>query len=428
MPIKGPPEDPPPAGPTAVGLGTVRRAREDARWRWGHRGVARVASDASLKLGEPGFELGDTRLLLGDPLAERGVVPPRAVLHRRPLAPGEASTCRQVKQHANHFATPLVNGLTATDRPSEQLPSILVAMALYIKVDDGHLLQMKEITPGPELYEHEVEMLLWHNLEDFLGESLFRLRRQAPLPSGGIPDILALDRSGRVVIIEVKRDIDRHQLSQALEYAGWARSTNLDELADLYERGQEAFFREWVEFTQTSGPVTVNKNPVLVLAARDVHPRTSEALQFLINSGLPVAVVLVSVYEDGSSRRFIEVELRQDLGTVFGGTNGLDDVKPHKEYFNVRIAELVQSGYLHPGTEIVLTRNDNTVHGNILEDGNIAVGQNIYSTPSAAGIEACGHSVDGWVKWRVPSLNGVSLAELRTQYLDKQNANKGANG
>jgi hypothetical protein len=301
-------------------------------------------------------------------------------------------------------------------------------MALYIRVDDGHLLQMKEITPGPELYEHEVEMLLWHNLEDFLGESLFRLRRQAPLPSGGIPDILALDRSGRVVIIEVKRDIDRHQLSQALEYAGWARSTNLDELADLYERGQEAFFREWVEFTQTSGPVTVNKNPVLVLAARDVHPRTSEALQFLINSGLPVAVVLVSVYEDGSSRRFIEVELRQDLGTVFGGTNGLDDVKPHKEYFNVRIAELVQSGYLHPGTEIVLTRNGNTVHGNILEDGNIAVGQNIYSTPSAAGIEACGHSVDGWVKWRVPSLNGVSLAELRTQYLDKQNANKGANG
>ena len=42
--------------------------------RWGHRGVARVATDASLEIGEPGFELGDTRLLLGDQPRERGVL------------------------------------------------------------------------------------------------------------------------------------------------------------------------------------------------------------------------------------------------------------------------------------------------------------------------------------------------------------------
>ncbi|MDA8311251.1 MAG: hypothetical protein M0Z46_11710 [Actinomycetota bacterium] len=36
--------------------------------------MARVAPDASLKLGEAGLELGDTRLLLGDQPTERGVL------------------------------------------------------------------------------------------------------------------------------------------------------------------------------------------------------------------------------------------------------------------------------------------------------------------------------------------------------------------
>jgi hypothetical protein len=43
-----------------------------------------------------------------------------------------------------------------------------------------------------------------------------------------------MDSSGRVVVIEVKRDIDRGQLAQCLEYAGWARSASLDELGSLY--------------------------------------------------------------------------------------------------------------------------------------------------------------------------------------------------
>lgn len=80
------------------------------------------------------------------------------------------------------------------------------------------------------------------NLELFAGEALFPLCRQASLPGGGKPDILALDSVGRVWVIEVKRDVDRYQLSQALEYARWARSTNLDELAALYPSGVTAFF------------------------------------------------------------------------------------------------------------------------------------------------------------------------------------------
>ncbi len=86
---------------------------------------------------------------------------------------------------------------------------------------DGLLVAVPEVPAGPDLYEKEIEDLVWGNLELFIGDPLFPLRRQAVLPGGGLPDILALDKAGRVVVVEVKRDVDRRQLSQALEYAGW---------------------------------------------------------------------------------------------------------------------------------------------------------------------------------------------------------------
>ena len=51
--------------------------------------------------------------------------------------------------------------------------------------------------------------------------------------------MVALDHAARVIVIEIKRDVDRGRLAQCLEYAGWARTTNLDELAGMYHRGPE---------------------------------------------------------------------------------------------------------------------------------------------------------------------------------------------
>jgi len=90
------------------------------------------------------------------------------------------------------------------------------------------------VKAGPELYEQEIEDLLWSNLDAFVGVQLFPVTRQPPFGDGLRPDIGALDADGHVHVIEVKRDIDRRQLAQCLEYAGWARSTSLDELAAMF--------------------------------------------------------------------------------------------------------------------------------------------------------------------------------------------------
>ena len=303
-------------------------------------------------------------------------------------------------------------------------------MSLYVRSQDGGLLPVRAVAPGPELYEKEIEELAWNNLELFAGESLFPLCRQASLPGGGKPDILALDSVGRVWVIEVKRDVNRHQLSQALEYAGWARSTNLDELAALYPGGVTAFFHEWQKFTESPTPVVVSHVPRLLLIARDMHPRTEDAMRFLADNGLPVSVVPVSLYEDDAGRRLVDIESESEVTSGGSADHGSGITKSQKSYMIdghlVRIVDLVEAGLLPAGVEIELSRNGKAAPAIITEDGTIQIGDNVYSTPSAAGTPVVGHSIDGWVAWRVPSLGNQSLADLRLELLDRRLAEESA--
>ncbi len=45
-----------------------------------------------------------------------------------------------------------------------------------------------------------------------------------------------------------------------------------------------------------------------MLVAREFHGLTGSALYFLIEHGLPVKVIRISLYEDATGRRFVDVE------------------------------------------------------------------------------------------------------------------------
>src|SRR5688500_1611481 len=155
-------------------------------------------------------------------------------------------------------------------------------MPLFEIRDGSPLVAFRTLRGGAELYESEIEDLVWASPEELVGESLFPVARQPVLPGGGRPDVVALDGEARVVVIEIKRDIDRSQLAQCLEYAGWARTTNLDELARMYHEGPDAFFAGWQQFTDAIAPTPIRRSPRLVLIARDFHGRTGSALEFLV--------------------------------------------------------------------------------------------------------------------------------------------------
>ena len=287
----------------------------------------------------------------------------------------------------------------------------------------GELIPFTRLNPGPDLYEEEIERLVWKDLESFTAEPLFPVARQARIPGGGVPDILALDSTGRVVVIEIKRDVDRNQLAQCLEYAGWARLTNLDEVASLYDagsperRGVEAFFRDWQVFTETSTPRTIQSQPRLFLIARDFHGRTRSALDFLQESNVPVVIVPVSIYRDESGRRIIDIEGdHEPLAPIATGSQ-----QATASAHLVTMTDLLQAGLIVANDEIefVRPRLGNKYCAVILADGQIQTEDGtICRTPSRAAVHAANvASYDGWYAWRVLRLGGTKLHELREQYV-----------
>lgn len=269
---------------------------------------------------------------------------------------------------------------------------------------------------------------MWADLEAFTGEPLFPIARQPRISGGGVPDILGLDESGRVVVIEVKRDIDRGQLAQCLEYAGWARLTNLDEVAGLYNRGAdghrgvEAFFRDWQDFTETTTPVTINPHPRLYLIARDFEGRTRSALDFLRENAVPVTVVPVTIYEDRSGRRVLDIE--GDHEPTIPGITPSTGSGPKPVAVNgrrVTVPDLIDAGLLMSDepVEFIRPRLGEHYTATIKGDGVFVLADGSeHQSPSLAAMRAADVvSYDGWYAWRVPRLGGTKLAELREEYV-----------
>lgn len=293
-------------------------------------------------------------------------------------------------------------------------------MALYRIDDEGEgLVAFTKYSASEGLYESEVEDLLWENLDDLLGTPLFKIARQAHLPHGGKPDIVALDSAGRPVIVEVKRDMDRSQLAQALEYAGWARSSNLQEIAALYSSGLEQFWSDWLEFTGTEQPVSIVAAPRMVLAAASFHDRTQSALDFLRENGLPLMVLTIGMYRDAEGNKFLDVDregmLNSTQRTVVP-TEGAGDVQaPARRSFGVSVADLLSAGLLREG-EILSwhrPRTNRTHQVTVERDGRLRLptGQIASSLSGAASAVAGGGSFPGWECWR--SESGRLLYDLR---------------
>ncbi len=305
-------------------------------------------------------------------------------------------------------------------------------MPLFEIDASGELVPFRRLRGGENLYERQIEDLAWANPEEVTGENLFLVRRQASLHHAGIADIVALDREARVVVIEVKREFERQQLAQCLEYAGWARRTNLDELSQMYRFGAERFFPDWQEFTGSEVPAIVNPSPRLILLAGSFHARTRAAIDFLIDNRAPVKVVPISIYEDQQGRKFLDIEAEHEPEFTAGGTEPGVEVIDHTKIngHRVRLTDLLEYELLAPGDELYWDRPQlgNRYEASVTETGAIRLSDGrVFSSPSRAGMEAAGiASLDGWFAWRVARLDGALLNDLRHRLAASVNAD-GAN-
>ncbi len=174
-----------------------------------------------------------------------------------------------------------------------------------------------EITPERRLAEIPARYSgLEQWLEDWLASdisaldpSLMVIGRQVLTGFRGFVDLLCIERTGDLVVVELKSGrTPRDVTAQALEYSSWVKDLSFDQvkaIADSYLGGSgplESAFRERFE---TDLPELLNQGHRSLVVAESMDDSTVRIVRYLAEMGVPINVATVQHFEDASGRELL---------------------------------------------------------------------------------------------------------------------------
>jgi hypothetical protein len=135
-----------------------------------------------------------------------------------------------------------------------------------------------------------------------LSPQLMLIGRQIPTAYGKFIDILAMDASGDLSIIELKRDrTDREIVGQVLDYASWVQGLSYEEIVSIYSdknlgrKLEEGF----ADAFGTNLPEQINQNHQLMVVASELDASTERMINYLSdNYGVPINAVFFRFLRD----------------------------------------------------------------------------------------------------------------------------------
>jgi hypothetical protein len=174
-----------------------------------------------------------------------------------------------------------------------------VEMALWRADGD----KLSRIAPTAVGLESQLENFIESD-PSMLGEGLLLIGRQVLTAHGGFIDLLAVDESGNVHVIELKRDrTPRDVTSQTLDYGSWVSTLSRADIIDIFTayRPGVAFEEAFAEKFGEAPPEDLNGAQVFTIVAASVDNGTERIVRFLNESfGVPLNVVFFRHFVDGA--------------------------------------------------------------------------------------------------------------------------------
>lgn len=184
---------------------------------------------------------------------------------------------------------------------------------------DGDKSQTAELDREPVDTERQLESWLHANPDVILNEPLLVFGRQYSLETG-IPDLLALDQWGNVVVVELKKGqsgsgsaSEETILSQPQNYAQSLSSFEYDDLEEVYQEyrrnlqdnkwdvGETAVTKDSLEEAHQAAIGSVvdefNTHQRMVILAEEITSRTESNARYLLEQGLAVQCVAVQEFQ-----------------------------------------------------------------------------------------------------------------------------------
>ena len=174
-----------------------------------------------------------------------------------------------------------------------------------------------EITPERTLAEispRSSGLEQW--LEDWLASdisavdsSLMVIGRQVRTAFGGVIDLLCIEMSGDLVVVELKSGgTPREVTAQALDYASWVKDLEFDEVVNIADRflgGAGSFGAAFRERFETELPEQLNQGHRALVVADSMDSSTVRIVRYLAGMGVPINVATVQHFQDASGRELL---------------------------------------------------------------------------------------------------------------------------
>ncbi len=146
-------------------------------------------------------------------------------------------------------------------------------------------------------------------------DKLLIIGRQVTTNLGSFIDLLAIDRSGDVAVIELKRNrTPRETLAQALEYASFVENLGYEQLEGIFQIyiGDESvnlaqYHREYFVLTNDEASV-FNNDQRLIIVGQKITPEIRQTSSFLQMKGIQVTCIEFTFFRSNDGQHLFSTE------------------------------------------------------------------------------------------------------------------------
>ncbi len=190
-------------------------------------------------------------------------------------------------------------------------------MKLYGVTPESKFREYVEIGFQIEHREALLEDWLENNPDDIVENGqLLVIGRQVTTNLGSFIDLLAIDRQGDVVVIELKRDrTPRETIAQALEYASFIEKIGYEQLEDVLRSytGDESinlaqYHREYFALSSDEASV-FNHDQRIVIVGQTITPEIRQVSTFLRNKGIHVTCLEFTFFKSNDGQQLLSTDI-----------------------------------------------------------------------------------------------------------------------
>ncbi|MCL2090859.1 MAG: hypothetical protein FWH11_06495 [Micrococcales bacterium] len=179
------------------------------------------------------------------------------------------------------------------------------------ELGSGRVRLVQPMQPRASTFTAEVRAVVAHNLQAVVPEPLFVVHEHDGREGSGLPDLLALDPTGRPVTIEVIHQLDHDAFLAALRRAGSAGRMTESDLGHVYHPADPARFSRDFGAFRAGLPFGIQAprriGPRIVVLCADVAPEAHDAADFWQSRGGRLDILQVGVVLGEDQCRLLSV-------------------------------------------------------------------------------------------------------------------------